>query len=118
MTNTSNSNDDTRELLAELTRKHNTTQDQILTTQEQLLDLASDTARVLGRSAVLDDVLLELRDNQEILQRNFEIHQQNFERHQDNFERHQRNFEDNQRTTNAALNSLEAILLQLIQRNN
>ncbi len=111
MTNANNSNDDIRELIAELARKQNRTQDQILNTQEQLLsneylirDLTSDVTRVLGRSAVLDDVLLELRDNQEILQRNFEVHQQNFE--------------ENQRTTNAALERLEAILLQLIQRNN
>jgi hypothetical protein len=57
--------------------------------------------RVLSRSAVLDDVLLELRDSQEQQQRNFE--------------EHQRHFDEHQRTTNAALNSLEAILLQLIR---
>lgn len=129
MTNTNNGNDDIRELLAELTRKQDRTQDQILNTQEQLLsneylvrDLTSDVTRVLGRSAVLDDVLLELRDNQEILQRNFETHQQNFEISQHNtqrlFEEQQRNFTEHQRTTNAALERLEAILLQLIQRNN
>jgi hypothetical protein len=47
---------------------------------------------VLARSAVLDDVLLELRDSSE---------------------RHQQNFEEHQRTTNAALNQLGAILVQL-----
>ena len=39
--------------------------------------------------------------NQEIMQRNFE--------------QHQNDFRENQRTTNAALNSLEAINLRLIQ---
>jgi hypothetical protein len=56
------------------------------------------------------------------LQRNFEVHQQNFETSQENtqrlFEAQQRNFVEHQRTTNAALDRLEAILLQLIQRNN
>jgi len=64
-------------------------------------DLTSNVDRVLARSAILDDVLLELRDSHE--------------RHQQNFERHQRNFDEHQQTTNAALNSLEAILLQLIR---
>lgn len=59
-------------------------------------ELANNVNTVLARSAVLDDVLLELRDNQE---------------------RHQRNFEEHQRTTNAALQSLEAILLQLTRIN-
>lgn len=57
-------------------------------------DLTNNVDRVLSRSAVLDDVLLELRDSQE---------------------QQQRNFDEHQRTTNAALNSLEAILLQLIR---
>jgi hypothetical protein len=57
--------------------------------------LTDNTNRVLARSAILDDVLLELRDSSE---------------------QHQRNFEEHQRTTNAALNSLEAILLRLINR--
>lgn len=57
-------------------------------------DLTNNVDRVLSRSAVLADVLLELRDSQE---------------------QQQRNFDEHQRTTNAALNSLEAILLQLIR---
>lgn len=57
--------------------------------------LTENTNRVLARSAILDDVLLELRDSSE---------------------QHQRNFEEHQRTTNAALNGLEAILLRLINR--
>jgi uncharacterized protein YoxC len=55
-------------------------------------ELTSNVDRVLGRSAILDDVLLELRDSSE---------------------RHQRNFEEHQRTTNAALDQLGAILIQL-----
>ena len=65
MTNTNNSNEDIREIILELARKQNRTQDQILQTQEQLLsteylvrDLTSDASRVLARSAILDDVLL------------------------------------------------------------
>lgn len=59
---------------------------------QEMRELTGNVNRVLGRSAVLDDVLLELRDN---------------------FEQHQRNFEEHQRTTNAALNQLGAILVQL-----
>jgi hypothetical protein len=62
---------------------------------DAIAQLAENTNRVLARSAILDDVLLELRDSSE---------------------QHQRNFEEHQRTTNAALNSLEAILLRLINR--
>jgi uncharacterized protein YaeQ len=62
---------------------------------EAIAQLTENTDRVLARSAILDDVLLELRDSSE---------------------QHQRNFEEHQRTTNAALNSLEAILLRLINR--
>ncbi|YAF99022.1 MAG: hypothetical protein AB3A66_28930 (plasmid) [Nodularia sp. CChRGM 3473] len=57
-------------------------------------ELTSNVDRVLSRNAILDDVLLELRDSHET---------------------HQRNFEEHQRTTNAALQSLEAILLQLMR---
>lgn len=98
-----NSDNEIRELLAELVRKQNTTQDQILQTQSQLNNLTDDVNRVLARSAVLDDVLLELRDSHE--------------RHQQNLEDLRTDFQDNQRTTNAALQSLEAILLQLIRNN-
>ncbi len=57
-------------------------------------ELTENTNRVLSRSAVLDDVLLELRDSHE---------------------QHQQNFLEHQHTTNAALQSLEAILLQLLR---
>jgi len=76
-------------------------------TWKQQLDLLTENVnRVLARSAILDDVLLELRDSHETHQRNFEIHQRNFEQHRQDFQEHQR-------TTNAALQSLEAILVQL-----
>lgn len=89
-----NDNRNIRELIAELAQRQSDTQIQ--------LDMFLDTAnRVLARSAVLDDVAQKLRDNSE--------------QHQRNFEQHQRNFEEHQRTTNAALQSLEAILLQLIR---
>ena len=43
-----------------------------------IAQLAENTNRVLARSAILDDVLLELRDNSELQQRNFDQHQRNF----------------------------------------
>jgi hypothetical protein len=91
------SNGDIRGLLAELTRAQITTQQQIRETNTTVQELSSEVTRVLARSAVLDDVLLELRDGHE---------------------RHQQNFEEHQRSTNAALERLEAILLQIIPRNN
>jgi chromosome segregation ATPase len=107
MTN-SNSNDDICTLVTELARSQlqtqeqirdtqeqiRDTQEQIRDTQEQLRELTNDVTRVLARSAVLDDVLLELRDSHQTMQANFN---------------------ENQRTTNAALNSLEAINLRLIE---
>ena len=85
-----NGNDDrsTRELIAELARRQADTQTQL----DSFLETAN---RVLARSAVLDDVVLELRDSTE---------------------QHQRNFSEHQRTTNAALERLEAILLRLIPK--
>ncbi|UKO95797.1 hypothetical protein [Nostoc sp. UHCC 0870] len=77
--------------------------------QQQLDSFINTASSVLARSAVLDDVVLELRDTTETLGRGFEQHLRNFEQHQ-------RNVEENQRTTNAALERLEAILLQLMRR--
>ena len=98
-----NINDDRsiRELIANLAERQANTQTQL----DMFLESAN---RVLARSAVLDDVVQELRDSTE-------QHQRNFEQHQRNFEQHQGNFEEHQTTTNAALQSLEAILLQLIR---
>lgn len=93
MTNANNYNQEIHALLAELARKQIQTQEQLEETQYRVQELTNEVTRVLARSAVLDDVLLELRDGQEIMQANFNEHQ---------------------RTTNAALNSLEAINLKLI----
>jgi hypothetical protein len=76
-------------------------QQQELNTQA-ISELTENTNRVLARSAVLDDVLLELHESSE--------------RHQMNFERHQQNFENSQRSIEAALNRLEAMVLQIIRR--
>lgn len=91
----------TRQLIDELITRQIGTQNQIsdlarlqADTQQQIQDFTSDASRVLARSGILDDVLLELRDSHE---------------------QHLQNFEEHQRTTNAALQSLEAILLQLIR---
>jgi ribonuclease D len=101
---------------AELSNKQNIAQDQIITlesalvelanrqanTHEQLDELLTTATNIFNRDAVLNNVLLEL--------------QQSHEQHEIRFEEHQRRFEENQQTTNAALRSLEAILLQLIRR--
>ncbi|NDJ20992.1 hypothetical protein GS682_04895 [Nostoc sp. B(2019)] len=94
MTNANDENLTTRELLRDLARRQIESQRQIENTQQQLDDFISTANQVLARSAILDDVVQELRESSE---------------------RHQRNFEEHQRTTNAALQSLEAILLQLIR---
>ncbi|MBD2511880.1 hypothetical protein H6G91_32360 [Nostoc muscorum FACHB-395] len=86
------------------------TQAQLDVLSQEMRELTSNVDRVLGRSAILDDVLLELRDSHEQHQRNFESHQQQAEEHLQAFKEHQR-------TTNAALQSLESILLQLIRNN-
>jgi|GEM_PF-1207251 len=70
------------------------TQIAVRETQNAVQDLTSDVNRVLGRDAISSNMVLELRASQE--------------QHQINFERHQE-------TSNAALNSLEAILLRLMQ---
>lgn len=94
MNNANNSNQEIYALLAELARKQIQTQEQLEETQYKVQELTSEVTRVLARSAVLDNVLLELRDSHETMQGNFN---------------------EDQRTTNAALNSLEAINLKLIE---
>lgn len=69
-----------------------TVAEQQATNTQAIAELTDNVTRVLGRSAILDDVLLELRDSHEELKRDFL---------------------ENQRTTNAALNQLGAILTQL-----
>ncbi|MBW4427811.1 MAG: hypothetical protein KME50_26060 [Nostoc desertorum CM1-VF14] len=94
--------------IAGLTAKQevNTTAISELTTKldnlsDNIAELTSNVNTVLARSGVLDDVLLELRDSHE--------------QHEQSYERHQQNFLEHQRTSNAALQSLEAILLQLLR---
>ena len=82
------------EAIAQLTNKIDTLTVKVDDLTENVNSLTNNVDRVLARSAILDDVLIELRDSHES---------------------HQRNFEEHQRTTNAALNSLEAILLRLIR---
>ncbi len=69
-----------------------TVAEQQATNTQAIAELTDNVTRVLGRSAILDDVLLELRDSHEELKRDFL---------------------ENQQTTNAALNQLGAILIQL-----
>ncbi|MBE9038601.1 hypothetical protein [aff. Roholtiella sp. LEGE 12411] len=79
---------------ADLSIRQSNTQAQLDELSQEMRGLTSNVDRVLARSAILDNVLLELRESSE---------------------QHQQNFEEHQRTTNAALQSLEAILLQLIR---
>lgn len=95
--------------LGETARQQQANTQAIADLTQGMQELASNVDRVLARSAVLDDVLLELRDSHE-------QQQQHFEQHQRNFEQHQRNVEENQRTTNAALERLEVILMQIVRR--
>jgi predicted nucleic-acid-binding protein len=98
MTNSNGSGDINIEaLLIQLTRSHLTTQEEIQTTQQQLRNLTNQTESVFARNEILNEILLELRDSHETMRENFEGHQ---------------------RTTNAALHSLEAILLKLTERSN
>lgn len=134
MTNTSN--DDIRGILAQIAQSQLTTQQQLEGTQQQLANLAerqeisgqqivqltdvvnqltSDISSVTARNAVLNDIIPELRESQERQELLTTELKQNFEQHQRNFDRHQDSFEEHQRTTNGALQSLEAILLQLIR---
>jgi hypothetical protein len=123
MTNTSN--DDIRGILAQLAQSQLSTQRQIENLVErqdisgqqivQLTDvvnqLTSDISSVTARNAVLNEIIPELRESQERQELlTTELKQ--------NQEQHQRNFEEHQRTTNAALQSLEAILLRLTNNGN
>lgn len=88
MTNANNGNNNSQEvyaILAELARKQlqtennlqrtqeqiertqmqiDATQQQLSATQYEVESLTNDVSRVLGRSAILDDVLLEMRSEQ------------------------------------------------------
>jgi uncharacterized coiled-coil DUF342 family protein len=133
MTHTNENNDDIRQLLAELTHKQiqtetaiqvtqssiqetqnsiqetqqelrelaSETQNSIQETQQELRELASETRSMLARNEIVNDTVLEMRESHETMKQSFMQHQINFERHQ--------------ATSNAALQSLEAILLQFIR---
>jgi chromosome segregation ATPase len=132
MTDSNNSNQEIYALLAELARKQlqtennlqrtqekiNHTQEQIDQTQTQIADtqrqllatqfeietLTNNVESVFSPNEILNDILLQLRDNQENLQARFD--------------RHLQNFDENQGTTNAALEQLTAILLRLTRNDN
>ena len=102
MTNTS--------AIAQLGTKLDQLSDKVDNLTDNVSQLTDNTDRVLARSAVLDDVVLEIRESSE-------RHQRNFEQHQLRAEQNQQIIQENQRTTNAALARLEAILMQLVRRN-
>ena len=122
---TNASNDDIRGILTELASRQLNTQRQLENLVErqdisgqqivQLTDvvnqLTSDISSVTARNAVLNEIIPELRESQE----RQEILTTELKQNQ---EQHQRNFEEHQRTSNAALQSLEAILLRLTNNGN
>lgn len=124
MTNANNSNEDIRELIAELARKQLKTETAIENTQYQLEELIKEAGNVSGLTTVLYETVTEIRENTDELKRNFQQHQENFNQHQRNFEeiiREQKQSTDrivqeNQRGNTAALDRLEAILLKLIDK--
>lgn len=106
----------------ETNRKIDRLTDALINLTDNVNQLTSDTNRVLTRSAILDDIIPELRDSQERQKILTTELKQNFERHLSNFERieqqNQRNFEEHQRTTNTAIERLEAILARMISNGN
>jgi chromosome segregation ATPase len=81
-------------------------------TQDQLDMLVSTANSIFARNAILNDVVLELQESTERHQRIFETHLQNYEIYRIET---RENLDEQHRTTNAALQSLEAILMQLIR---
>jgi chromosome segregation ATPase len=79
-------------ILERVATQQATNTDAIADLASRIEDLTSNVNSVLARDAILNDVLLEMRDSHEELKRDFL---------------------ENQRTTNAALNQMNAILLQL-----
>jgi chromosome segregation ATPase len=80
------------------------TQRQLLATQFEIERVTNSMESVFSRNEILNDILLQLRDNQENLQARFD--------------RHLQNFDESQRTTNAALEQLTAILMRLTRDDN
>ncbi|MBN3923538.1 MAG: hypothetical protein HWQ37_10380 [Nostoc sp. NMS4] len=89
------------EAISALTTKVDSLTDNVNDLTNNVNELTSDINRLLARSAVLDDVVLQLQESQVQNQRSFQQYREDFLEHQ--------------RTSNAALNSLESILLQLIR---
>jgi hypothetical protein len=76
----------------------------------------STATTVLGRSTMLDEIILSNNTRTSILENVVVRLDRNQEESSRNFELHQQRFEENQRSTNAALERLEAILIQLMDK--
>ncbi|MDK2411898.1 MULTISPECIES: hypothetical protein [Aphanizomenon] len=76
----------------------------------------STATTVLGRSTMLDEIILSNNTRTSILENIVVRLDRNQEESNRNFELHQQRFEENQRSTNAALERLEAILIQLMDK--
>ncbi|MEM7713246.1 MAG: hypothetical protein AAF349_06635 [Cyanobacteria bacterium P01_A01_bin.68] len=100
----------TQQQLANLAQRQEISGEQIVQLTDVVNQLTDDISSITARNAVLNEIIPELRESQERQELLTTELKQNFERHQHNFEEHQR-------TTNAALQSLEAILLQLTRNN-
>ncbi|MTJ50110.1 hypothetical protein [Dolichospermum sp. UHCC 0259] len=79
-------------------------------------DFISTATTVLGRSTMLDEIILSNNTRTSILENIVVRLDRNQEESNRNFELHQQRFEENQRSTNAALERLEAILIQLMDK--
>ncbi|RUT03823.1 hypothetical protein DSM106972_047370 [Dulcicalothrix desertica PCC 7102] len=92
MTSSNNQdNNDIYAILTELAQRQLQAQTQLKQTQAEILEtnltvreLTNDVNRFLARGAVLDNVVMELRDAQAVMQINKKVMQRNFEQHQRN----------------------------------
>ena len=78
-------------------------------------DFISTATTVLGRSTMLDEIILSNNTRTSILENIVVKLDRNQEENNRNFELHQQRFEENQRSINAALERLEAILIKLVK---
>ena len=78
-------------------------------------DFISTATTVLGRSTMLDEIILSNNTRTSILENIVVKLDRNQEENNRNFELHQQRFEENQRSINAALERLEAILMKLVE---
>lgn len=76
----------------------------------------STATTVLGRSTMLDEIILSNNTRTSMLENIVVRLDRNQEESNRNFELHQQRFEENQRSTNAALERLEAILIKLMDK--